>query len=145
LEHRLTTPAGDSNTALMTVFDIDDSAEFYINPTPTAAYSLTGLVQGMTFTENRIVLSTSYGLASSHLYFYDTSKITEGQFTVNNTTVPLYYLDSASLVETVTAPPMSEEIVYKDGYIYIMTESASNKYIFGKLMSGVNLYAYKVQ
>ena len=39
---------------------------------------------------------------------------------------------------------MSEEIVYKDGRIYIMTESASNKYIFGKFMSGIEVYSYKV-
>jgi hypothetical protein len=40
---------------------------------------------------------------------------------------------------------MSEEIVYKDGLIYIMTESASNKYIFGKFMSGYNCYAMDVK
>ena len=57
--------------------------------------------------------------------------------------VPLYYEDSASLVEsdTVEAPPMSEEIVYLDGKIWIMNESACNKYIFGKLTTGNYLYS----
>lgn len=144
---RITTPNGDKNTAVITVFDIDDNAaeSFYISPNPVTAYSTAGLVQGMTFTENEIVLSTSYGLAASHLYFYDKDKssIVAGQLTLNGENVPLYYLDGACLKRTVTAPPMSEEIVYKDGRIYIMTESASSKYIFGKFMSGKYLWSWK--
>jgi hypothetical protein len=150
--HHLTTPAGDSNTAIMTVYNLDATAEFLVNTQPVAAYSLPSLAQGMTFTEDKIVLSTSYGLATSHLYFYDTSKITTGTFTfadtnsaLDGTTVPLYYLDSASLVSDVAAPPMSEEIVYKDGKIYIMTEAASNKYIFGKFTGAYKLYSYNVK
>ena len=143
---RMTTPNGDKNMAVITVFDINDSAadNFYVSPKPVAAYSTAGLVQGMTFTDNEIVLSTSYGLAASHLYFYDKSSISAGQLTLNGENVPLYYLDGACLKRTVTAPPMSEEIVYKDGRIYIMTESASSKYIFGKLMSGKHLWSWKV-
>lgn len=144
-EHRLPTPAGDENKAIITVFDIDDTAadSFYISPKPSAAYSTTGLVQGMTFTEGEIVLSTSYGLASSHLLFYDKSSIVAGQLPLNGENVPLYYLDNACLSRTVTAPPMSEEIVYKEGRIYIMCESASDKYIFGKFMSGNYLWSWK--
>lgn len=142
---RITTPNGDKNTAVITVFDIDDNAadSFYISPKPVAAYSTSGLVQGMTFTDNEIVLSTSYGLASSHLYFYDKSGISAGQLTLNGKNVPLYYLDGACLKRTVTAPPMGEEIVYLNDRIYIMTESASSKYIFGKLMSGKHLWSRK--
>ncbi|MDE7379894.1 MAG: hypothetical protein K2N14_02465, partial [Clostridia bacterium] len=144
-EQRMTTPAGDANTAIITVFDIDDSAAdtFYISPEPVAAYSTRGLVQGMTFTEDQIVLSTSYGLAASYLYYYDNPSISGDQLTLNGKNIPLYYLDSACLAKTVKAPPMSEEIVYLDGRIYIMTESASNKYIFGKFMSGNHLYSFK--
>lgn len=143
---RITTPAGDENKAVVTVFDIDDSAaeSFYISPEPVAAYSTAGLVQGMTFTEDKIVLSTSYGLAASHLYFYNRSGISAGQLTLNGANVPLYYLDSACLEATVTAPPMSEEIVYLNGRIYIMSESASDKYIFGKFMSGKHLWSYGI-
>ena len=143
---RITTPNGDENKAVITVFDIDDNAadSFYILPEPSAVYSTTGLVQGMTFTDNEIILSTSYGLAASHLYFYDKSSISAGQLSLNGKNVPLYYLDGACLKRTVTAPPMSEEIVYLNGRIYIMCESASNKYIFGKFMSGKHLWSWKV-
>lgn len=141
---RITTPDGDKNTAVITVFEIDDNAadSFYISPEPSAVYSTTGLVQGMTFTEDEIVLSTSYGLAASHLLFYDKSGISAGELTLNGKEVPLYYLDGACLTRSVTAPPMSEEIVYLNGRIYIMTESASDKYIFGKFMSGKHLWSW---
>ena len=97
----------------------------------------------MTFTEDEIVLSTSYGLAASHLLFYDKSGISAGQLTLNGKEVPLYYLDGACLKRSVTAPPMTEEIVNLNGRIYIMCESASNKYIFGKFMSGKYLWSWK--
>ncbi len=142
---RIKTPHGDNNKAVITVFDIDDNAadSFYISPKPSAVYSTAGLVQGMTFTEDEIVLSTSYGLAASHLLFYGKSSISAGQLTLNGENVPLYYLDGACLKRTVTAPPMSEEIVYLNDRIYIMTESASNKYVFGKFMSGKHLWSWK--
>ena len=54
----------------------------------------------------------------------------------------MYYLDSGSVTETIEAPPMSEEIVCLDGRLYVLNESACNKYIFGKLMSANDLYSY---
>ena len=140
---RIVTPAGDKNTSLIYEYKLDDSATFCVDETPIAAYSATGLVQGMTFTEDEIVLSTSYGLAASHLKYYNLSAAQCENKTIGENTLPLYYLDSSCLTRNVTAPPMSEEIVYKGGRIYIMTESASNKYIFGKFMSGNYMYSYK--
>ena len=143
--HRMKTPAGDQNTALITVFKLDDS-EFHIEGTPLAGITTTGAVQGMyTLDDEQIVLSTSWGLTTSHLYFHDMKKITsfEEARTVEGNTFPVYHLDSASLIRDVEAPPMAEEIVYKDGKLFILCESACNKYIYGKFMSGSNLYSYK--
>lgn len=141
---RITTPSGDDNTALIYAYDLGGSENFGVSATPVEAYSTRGLAQGMTFTENELVLSCSWGLSPSHLYFYDLADLQTGQLTVGGKQIPLKYLDSSCLVKDVTVPPMSEEIVYKDGRIYIMTESASNKYIFGKFMSGIEVYSYKV-
>ncbi len=141
---RITTPCGDKNKALIYVYNLDDSEPFGVYRTPVAAYSTTGLVQGMEFTDTQIVLSTSYGLAASHLKYYDLSRIPQPvTTTIGSNTFDLYYLDGSCLERDVTAPPMSEEIVYKDGRLFIMTESASNKYIFGKFMSGRYMYSYK--
>ena len=144
---RMITPVGDKNKAVITVFGINDgdSENFYISEKPIAAYSTTGLVQGMTFNGSQMILSLSYGLATSHLNFYDTSSIVGGEITIDGSNVPLFYLDSSCLTRSVEAPPMSEEIVYKDGRIYIMNESASNKYIFGKFTSGNYLLSWKAE
>lgn len=146
---RITTPSGDENTAVITVFELDENAEYGINPKPTAVISTCGLVQGMCFTDDEeIVLSTSYGMATSHLYFYnlDLTKEAENKVTLgenNEYEAPLYFLDISKFIKAVTAPPMSEEIIFVNKRIYIMNESASNKYIFGKFMQGYKLWGYK--
>ncbi len=145
--HRMTTPTGDSNTALITVFKLDDS-ELHISGAPVAGITTTGAIQGMyTLGDGQSVLSASWGLTTSHLYFYDMKKITsfDENRTVEDNTFPIYHLDSASLVEDVKLPPMAEEIVYKDGKIFVLCESASNKYIYGKFMSGNHLYSYNYE
>ncbi len=140
--HRIQTPCGDQNNALLTVFRLDDS-EFHVSGAPIAGITTQGLVQGMCITEEHIILSTSWSISSSHLYFYEKDKVTQTpSVTIDGNTMPLYHLDSTCLAETVELPPMSEEIVYHKGDIYILCESACNKYIYGKFMSGNHLYRY---
>ena len=148
---RIETPTGELNPSLITVFKLDETCEFGIDPTPRALISTPKCVQGMCITDDgKIVLSTSYGLSPSQLFVYDTTDLpvtenytfTDGEnFTFEG--LKLYYLDSDSQVEVIQAPPMAEELVYLDGKIYVMNESACNKYIFGKFTSGYNLYAYQ--
>ncbi len=141
-DHRLVTPAGDHNHAMISVFKLNDSP-LGVSGVPIARISTRGLVQGMTVTEKYIVLSTSWSISSSHLYVYDKTKITEDKLlSVDGVEAPLYHFDSASLVADVEAPPMAEEMVYHDGRLYILSESACNKYIYGKFMSGGHLYSY---
>ncbi len=142
--HHITTPAGDEDPALITVFKLDDS-EMHMSGAPIAGISTTGAVQGMyTIEDEQIVLSSSWGLSTSHLYFYDMAKMTafDEPRTIDGNTFPIYHLDHASLIKDVEAPPMAEEVVYKDGKLFILCESACNKYIYGKFMSGNNLYSY---
>lgn len=141
--HHVTTPAGDENPALIWIYQADASAEFGIDNVPIAALSVRGLVQGIEVTdEGEVILSTSYGLASSALWLYEMDD-RKGSVTVDGNEIPLYYLDSENLVETVTAPPMTEEILWLDGRVYIMTESACTKYIFGKFIDGGHVFAYQ--
>lgn len=157
--HRIETPAGDLNTSLICVFRLESGNDnFGIGKEPIAAITTTGAVQGIeTIGDEQIVLSTSWGLSKSKLYFYDMSKVDtseraatliEGGNTASeedDIRVEVYHLDSASLVNILEAPPMSEEMVYLDGKLFILNESASNKYIFGKFMSGNYMYAYQVK
>ena len=148
-----TTPCGDLHKSIITVFKLSNDEPFGVEPTPKAVLSTRNYAQGMCVTDKgNIILSTSHGLSSSQLFVYDTSNLQSENYHFQGTTetgdsfdfpdIQRYYLDSASLVQTIKAPPMSEEILYRDGKILIMNESACNKYLFGKVTSGTKLYAY---
>lgn len=144
--HRITTPNGDKNTALITVFKLGGEGNFSVAEKPCAAISTTGAIQGMYILDGKeIVLSSSWGLSKSKLYFYDLLLIESdlGNVLIDGNSVSLYHLDSKCLKKTLEAPPMAEEMVYIDDEIYILNESASKKYIFGKFLSGNNLYSYE--
>lgn len=140
--YHLTTPAGDENTTLIWAYKANKDAVFGIEPVPAAAFSARDKVQGIEVTDDgKVVLSTSYGLESSCLWLYEIDNRV-GTVTRNGRAVPVYYLDRASLVETIKAPPMAEELVFLDGRIYVLTESACRKYFFGNFIDGRNVFAY---
>ena len=140
--HKITTHNGNKNTALAVEFELDTSFDFGINPTPKKAYSMIEQVQGLTFDESgRIYLSTSWGLSFSHIFVYDeTLASCENKFVLKHNT-PVYHLDGASLIKDIKLAPMSEEMVILGKKLYVMCESASNKYIFGKFTGGKWCYA----
>ncbi len=146
--HRMTTPAGDKNMAVIGVYKLDTNSGKALSEIPDFVISTVGLAQGMAFIDGtKIAIATSYGLAKSHIYVYDTEKahIDESGFEIDGSRVPLMYLDSDCLEADIVAPPMAEQIIYENGTIYIMNESASNKYLFGKLTSGSHVYGYKYE
>ena len=104
--------------------------------TPVKIYSIRNKVQGICFTpDGKVVMSTSYGLASSGYYVYKLSSATDSGKTMDG--APIYYLDK--LEREITGPAMAEGLDYYDGKVITLTESASNKYIFGKLF-----FAFKI-
>lgn len=162
-EHeRLETPNGYTNTSMMTVFKLDKTKPLGIDPTPVALISAREMVQGICITpEGQMVISTSWGFNSSELFFYDLSNLYKidnynyaGTITVGEEersfdfTLPCYVLDDnnrSCLVNVVTAPPMSEELVCLDGRIVVNCESACSKYIFGKLTTGFDIWGYEYE
>lgn len=139
--HKVVTKGGAYNKALAVAFELSSEAEFGIEPKPVCAYSLPDHVQGMYFTDEKIYLSTSYGTSFSHILEYDVEHVNESKIKVLNTETKLYELDLASLSYDYKIAPMSEEIEIVDGRLYVMCESASNKYIFGKLTGGKWCYS----
>lgn len=141
--HKFTTPAGDYNQALALIYDFstDTDSQFGINPMPKAAYSLPDLVQGMVHKNGQLYLSTSYGAAFSHILIYDEAKMSQGTLNYLGNKIPLFYCDSAALADDLKIAPMSEEICFVDDHLYVMCESASNKYFFGKLTSAKWCYS----
>lgn len=141
--HHITTADGTENPAILYAYPADEGGAFGFAEKAERAYSIPGLVQGVAVTpDGQMVLSTSYGLRSSHLLAYDMATLApEGTFTADGQTVPLYALDRRALVGDVEAPPMTEGIESHGGRVYIAEESASGKYLFGRLYGAGYVYA----
>lgn len=149
---------GEKNTAIMLSFELDsqNADNFGVRNTPSEAYSITSQAQGMCIADDKLVLSTSWSINPSYLYVYDLKKISErgtiptpifmdkekyGDRAMNKP-IQLHIITDEDLIKEIKAPPMAEELVYKDGKVLIMNESASKKYIFGRFTSGNNIYGY---
>lgn len=130
--HHIETSNGKTNKALSFKYAINENGAGGISSlTPVSALSTTSLVQGMAIVNNKIVLSTSYSLADSHLYVYNniTKDTAEKSFQYDDDTIiPLYVLEDDDIIEDIIAPCMSEEIVYAKDKIYVTFESACKKY-----------------
>jgi len=108
--------------AIISRYDLKDLTK------PNRVYSVRDKVQGILFAEGKIVLSTSYGLADSNYYIYNEADCIKSEHTLDGAEV--YYVNN--LEKEFTGPAMAEGLDYYDGKVITMSESASNKYIFGK-------------
>ena len=109
---------------------------------PVAVYSIRNNVQGICFTpEGKVVMSTSYGLSSSHFYVYDVKEATDAGITMDG--APVYYLDK--LQREIKGPAMSEGLDVYNGKVITLFESASNKYIFGKFFFANKIVALDLE
>ena len=152
--HWIKTTTGEENRAVAVAYKFSDGEDsaFGISKIPSEIYSLPGLVQGMTVKDGKIWISRSYGMARSKISCYDISgsepvsfkgKIYSG-IAEPGIIVPVYALDSSTQTASFDAPPMAEEIIFVDGKMLIMCESASAKYFFGNITGGRWCYATDV-
>lgn len=141
--HRIETPDGTVNPAVMYAYPLDADAPLGFADAPERVYSITDQIQGMCESPSgEIVLSQSYGLATSHLLAYDAEALLPvGTFVADEVDVPLYSLNSTNFTRELTTPPMSEGIEFHDDRIWVSYESASSKYFFGALYGGGQVYA----
>lgn len=108
--------------------------------TPVEYLSIRDKVQGFAMNDTgEIVLSTSYGPASSHYYVYKNDAKYDSGKTLNG--APVYILEGH--YKDVLGPAMSEDLDFNevDKRVYVTTEAGSNKYIFGKFFNAKNIYA----
>lgn len=145
--HHLQTPSGEINPSLICCYLIDETTETGIaTDTPEKAISVREKLQGFAFVNGKIVLSTSYGLANSHIYVYRDVTLEDpaGEIDLGGVAVPVWYLDSDSLERDLTVPPMSEELSVKEDRVYVLYESACHKYVFGILTRGMWVYSIEI-
>lgn len=130
--HYFTTIDGSQNKAIISAFEINSDKQYGVeSTTPIQILSVGNLVQGMTISNSgKIVLSTSYSIPNSQILIYENVLENENDTTmkINEVDVPVWYLDSTVLEESISGPCMAEEIVYVDGKVYISFESACKKY-----------------
>ena len=145
-EMHLTAPDGTENHAVMYAYPRDGSAEGGFADVPAAVYSIPDKVQGVALApDGRVVFSTSWGFSPSVLYVYDAGILPQqGAYDVAGEEVELYFCAGEGLLRTVEAPPMMEGIDQFDGRLFLSNESASNKYLFGKLYGAGAVYWIEV-
>ncbi len=141
--HAYTTPAGDEHHALVVAYELEAFGEFD-NENPAYFISVTDKVQGFVKYGDTYIVSTSWGLSSSHLKFYDGVKDSGKTMTVNEKEVPLYYLDSTSMTNDVLMPAFSEDLDVVDGRVIVSFESACNKYVVGKFFFANKVISYPI-
>lgn len=125
-DHPYDTPEGN-HLSIVTKYSVND-----LN-TPLQIISIRDYVQGFAVGDDgRIYLSTSHGLTSSIIYCYDETSLTKSEHTLDGADV--YYLTNH--FKEILGPAMFEDLDYVDGKLICSTESACNKYIFGKFFFG---------
>jgi hypothetical protein len=130
--HYYTIGESEINRAMAMRFTIDETKDCaVVSTTPNLGLSLPNQVQGITFTDDdKVVCSTSYSIASSHILVYDNVFDSKNQKTMQlfDSDFNFYVLSSSNLYKDIVAPSMSEELVFKDGRVYILYESACKKH-----------------
>ncbi len=121
--------AGEKNRALIYRYALADSAERIVeSETPEAVFSVRGLVQGITVEGSEVFFSCSWGLADSTLERHEMPASPIGNIQVKGTDVPLYFFGKETLRASRSVPCMSEGIFLKEGRLFVLFESACNKY-----------------
>lgn len=140
--HHMTTPDGSKNNAWIVGFKLDSSAKNELNPAnykdttsavkPDYILSIPNKIQGMTrLTSGEFVLSESYGRKNdSHILIHKNVLKSDSnqKVEINGVNVPLWFLDSNTLVKSITAPPMAESIENVNQEIYVLFESGASLY-----------------
>ncbi len=131
---------GERNNAWITGFKLDETTDELINSipidasipvTPDYIISVPDIVQGVAFLDNgKIALSKSYGRANdSVIQIYGFDSASTADVDIKGKSVPLWVLSNLNLERELLVLPMSEGIIQKDDYFYILYESAAKKYL----------------
>ena len=99
--------------------------------TPDMVLSIDQKIQGFAVVGDRIALSSSYGRANnSNIILYENvlNSVSHTTVTLNEKSVPVWFLDSKVLIEKYETMPMSEALAAADGELLILFESGAPFY-----------------
>lgn len=100
--------------------------------TPDYILSVTERIQGMTVSRDQIYLSQSYGRKNASLlwrYSNALGNTPDAEAEINGKTIPIWCLDSGVKTGALSAPPMTEGLVTIGDEVYVLFESAAQKYM----------------
>lgn len=148
MSHRLVARSGETNSAIVCGFPIDESMQCGISSRiPTKILSIPSLVQGIAVTNNgNFVVSTSYKFKDSNIYYYKDilKEPAHSTFRLGLYEIPLWYLDNDSLLSNITIPCMSKQIIIDNNRVYVLFESACKKYKLLARTREKSVYSFSV-
>lgn len=143
--HHILTASGEQQCALVGAYPLDASSPLGVSQAEPDFYlSIVDCAQGFAVSASgRYIVTTSAGISFSHLYIYPEQSALQSTVSeeVNAT---IYHLDSAALEEDIPMPPMSEDLTYFDGKVYINFESYAKKYRIFNIWPSKAVYTYPV-
>ncbi|WP_282940869.1 cadherin-like beta sandwich domain-containing protein [Paenibacillus sp. RC67] len=97
---------------------------------PDYIYSVTDRIQGVTVTDDEVMLSQTNGNPKSNILKYKASvkEAPHTTVTIENTTVPVWFLDGLNMEDSLDMPPSAEGNFINDNKLYILYESGANIY-----------------
>lgn len=114
-----------TKNGILAAFPLDDSGRLVQSPgtdaegiEPSKTWPTYNKIQGISFYEDKIIMSQSYGTKNSKLYVFDNQLYTN----------PNFDLDKGDAIASMTLPPYLEQIIGRNESAYLLFESASHKY-----------------
>ncbi len=116
--------------------------------TPNQILTLPKKVQGFAIDgEGRFYLSESWNIFHSYLHIYTPLEANEAPdrvVTINEKEILMFDLNSNNLIKKIRMMPMSEDLDYANGKIYINFESACKKYRIANVYATKSVMSYNV-
>lgn len=146
--HRLTTRSGEENPSLVYGYRIDESMSHGLyDVKPDKILSIRGGCQGIDVTnDGKFVMSCSYSLKDSSIYYYEDvlNQEPHDTFVLGTKMTDMWYLDNDSLLNTINAPAMTEELVIHNNRVYVLFESACKRYRILNRKQLSNVYSFAI-
>jgi len=132
----------ETNSSLITVFDVDENIRYGININPICIISAPEATQGMAVSYDGVILSVGEGF-DSRLQFHKFDRYNYDYQTVikeeEETEYLTFHLDSNSLIREISAPYSTSDILHNDGTLYLL--GAKNNLPFLKEVYSERLFS----
>ena len=134
---------------LIVVFRLDSSIKFGIKKTPICLIASPEGVEGAHVNYHGFALSRTVDSFESRLDFY-TLEIGENTYKTvgegeDEKTLIMYFLSSPSKTYSIKTPPMTQDMVAINGRLYFVGNSASQKNVWGSLLSLDRFYSIPIK